>query len=117
MSESKTELGQCICDCCGGDGEIITRTVCSKCFGEGKLDWVENIVGKRNKSNFHTTSTHDFIIDNGNISANDVIVNGHSLMNIIIELDKRVDHLECKNFELSDKVNGLLDQFEHLSNK
>jgi len=36
------KLGEVICDKCHGKGGW-----CEKCHGDGKLDWVENIVGKK----------------------------------------------------------------------
>ncbi len=46
--------GEMICRQCKGHGEIIKKIddidrilkTCNKCFGTGKLDWIENIVGK-----------------------------------------------------------------------
>jgi len=56
------ELGEMICPKCNGecqieielfksvDGHIVKMfDICSKCFGAGKLDWIENILGKREK--------------------------------------------------------------------
>ena len=55
-----------ICDKCLGEGIIFDRkkkffeqweswyekhtSTCPKCYGEGKLDWIENIVGKKELS-------------------------------------------------------------------
>jgi len=49
--------GEMICSrCCGTGGfyHIINKCdiICSKCNGEGKLDWVENVVGKIKQSNY-----------------------------------------------------------------
>jgi len=42
------EEGEMICDKCEGSGTSwIYTTPCSKCQGQGKVDWVENIVGKK----------------------------------------------------------------------
>jgi hypothetical protein len=38
-----------VCNRCGGTGNF-GRSICSKCFGSGKLDWVSNVVGKRLRS-------------------------------------------------------------------
>jgi len=42
--------GKLICDLCHGSGTYSHRDdldgECPKCHGEGKLDWVENVVGK-----------------------------------------------------------------------
>jgi len=40
------------CDRCNGCGEvyknkIISCSVCPKCDGEGTLDWIDNILGKK----------------------------------------------------------------------
>lgn len=36
-----------VCSKCHGNGQIWPKGICVKCFGEGRLDWVENVVGKR----------------------------------------------------------------------
>jgi len=40
--------GEIICPKCHGEdgAEPYSDEECSKCYGEGKLDWIENIVGK-----------------------------------------------------------------------
>ncbi len=54
---AKLKDGEIICDECNGAGKITDRRFvnlesdpyvkrCPKCHGDGKLDWVENIVGK-----------------------------------------------------------------------
>ena len=53
----KLEEGEMICDKCNGrgiipkiiipKGEICTALFCRKCKGTGKLDWIENVVGKK----------------------------------------------------------------------
>jgi len=61
----KLEEGEGICDQCIGTGYELNIPIerynagyynkhykCSKCQGEGKLDWVENIVGKKPKIKF-----------------------------------------------------------------
>jgi len=52
--------GEIVCDKCSGTGRnqvknnYIIRGTCPKCFGRGKLDWIENITGiKRFLFNFH----------------------------------------------------------------
>ncbi len=42
MSNITLKDGEVVCDRCGGNN----GWWCPKCFGSGKLDWVENIVGK-----------------------------------------------------------------------
>jgi len=45
----KLEKGEVICDKCNGNtkqyGESVT--VCTKCWGTGKLDWIDLCVGKQ----------------------------------------------------------------------
>jgi len=56
--ELNEELGEVICDECDGKGEVqyqidecqSTEVRCPKCFGDGKLDWVENAMGKKKES-------------------------------------------------------------------
>ena len=53
----KLNPGDVICYRCNGTGEIINSKhykslmdiQCYVCYGEGKLDWIENIVGKESK--------------------------------------------------------------------
>ena len=50
----KTDLcnGEVICNRCNGAGTQIEKKMpylthpCEKCLGKGKLDWIENVVGK-----------------------------------------------------------------------
>lgn len=54
----KLNPGEVKCNECNGSGEIVidedlscyTFYICSKCNGDGKLDWLENIVGKKVKN-------------------------------------------------------------------
>lgn len=43
-----------VCDTCGGTGLDVggrkwKRRACFKCFGSGKVDWIENVIGKKRK--------------------------------------------------------------------
>ena len=41
-----------VCDKCSGTGKEKSKPfgeTCHKCWGEGKLDWVENMIGERQK--------------------------------------------------------------------
>jgi hypothetical protein len=63
--EIKLEPGDVICDRCNGHGVMthtvqkkknffVEKTVCDKCHGECKLDWIENVRGKEKKeSRYH----------------------------------------------------------------
>ena len=53
--------GERFCPKCDGKGEIPKKSpnffsksnlmlVCNKCLGDGKIDWVENVVGKKVKN-------------------------------------------------------------------
>ena len=56
----KLKTGEVVCDECKGNGSFYVapqsvsassyRTNCYKCHGTGKLDWIENVVGKSNSS-------------------------------------------------------------------
>lgn len=46
----KLKEGEVLCDKCYGKGFLgkgRALPICPKCFGAGKLDWIENVVGKR----------------------------------------------------------------------
>lgn len=60
IGESDLEEGEVICNKCNGKRQIKTdkpkwwqlrlaeiESLCPKCFGDGKLDWIENAVGKK----------------------------------------------------------------------
>jgi len=76
MNKIKLNKGEIICPECNGIGIYSTsvnyhtveyrnekinipthidRNECSKCKGEGKLDWVENLVGKNNRNSSNIT--------------------------------------------------------------
>ena len=57
----KLKEGEVICDECMGSGnqakwdripDYRITLKCDKCHGEGKLDWIENITGKKEKIKF-----------------------------------------------------------------
>lgn len=69
----KLEEGEMICDKCGGKGGNSFGTPsgdltkpqwvrCQKCQGEGKVDWVENIMGKAPQQNHGTSSSSSFMM-------------------------------------------------------
>lgn len=45
----KSDPSEVECQDCKGCG-FIASTICNTCHGDGKLDWVENVVGKHPKS-------------------------------------------------------------------
>jgi len=76
--ELKLELGEVICDQCNGEtfvryteqrgkGFYPMKKTCDKCNGTGKLDWIENVVGKEKSTsnetipNLYKYSTWSFI--------------------------------------------------------
>ena len=46
MEKIKLKKGEVSCNKCNGTGNYNTQLVCPKCYGTGKLDWIENVVGK-----------------------------------------------------------------------
>jgi len=61
---NKLTLGEVRCKKCKGKGLVRVNTLenklermCPKCFGIGKLDWIEVVVGKRGLSSSTTAST------------------------------------------------------------
>ncbi len=63
--------GEVVCNKCHGTGQVISsyeyfpEKICPKCLSIGKLDWIENIVGKKQDSllsyTFTSTPPVDFI--------------------------------------------------------
>jgi len=65
-----------ICEKCKGRGKISTPInpnhlygynysideECTKCCGDGKLDWIENVVGKRKINKFHMNTMYGSFI-------------------------------------------------------
>ncbi|MCK5613091.1 hypothetical protein KAR91_65060 [Candidatus Pacearchaeota archaeon] len=55
INEAELEPGYVICSECDGTGGFQKNRldpkyhyyVCTKCWGEGKLDWIENVMGKQ----------------------------------------------------------------------
>jgi hypothetical protein len=53
ITEKDLKEGEVICNKCDGEGVIlhyipeVMDYTCPKCQGCGKLDWIENVVGKR----------------------------------------------------------------------
>jgi DnaJ-class molecular chaperone len=65
MESSKTV--NYICEKCNGTGQIFDRftlkeRMCYRCNGEGKLNWIDNIFGKKQER--HWREVLDEIIDN-----------------------------------------------------
>jgi len=65
------EPGEVICNKCDGEtfiryteergnGFYPMKIVCNKCNGTGKLDWIENIVGKKSAANGTFPNLHDY---------------------------------------------------------
>lgn len=64
--------GENFCLKCDGKGVVpkegkifgrkgIINLVCNKCLGDGKLDWVEKVVGKRRKYDLSNLSEDDHV--------------------------------------------------------
>ena len=63
VSNFKLEEWETVCNKCDGGGSFPKKfakledpyySICSKCQGEGKVDWIENIVGRKtNIFNFY----------------------------------------------------------------
>ncbi len=70
VEESELEEGEVICNKCNGKRRIRTdkpkwwqlrlteiESLCPKCWGDGKLDWIENAVGKKRPYWGHVSSS------------------------------------------------------------
>jgi len=59
IKDSDLQDGEVVCSKCNGKRQIKTDKppwwrlnfkeleICSKCWGDGKLDWIENVIGKK----------------------------------------------------------------------
>ena len=56
---NKSEFGYIICDKCKGIGNLLDVVKCQKCYGSGKLNWIENIFGKEPEDRYKTIDRLD----------------------------------------------------------
>ena len=60
IKKSDLQIGEVICSQCNGKRRIKTdkpswwvvrfkavESLCPKCWGDGKMDWIENVIGKK----------------------------------------------------------------------
>ena len=66
ITEKDLEEGEMICSKCKGVGFLkkiksenisIYKDVCPKCHGAGKLDWIENVIGKKPSNNSSSSTS------------------------------------------------------------
>lgn len=67
----KLEKGEVVCSNCNGTGnhQDNNKFTCQTCYGSGKLDWLENVVGKKIKiySPYITFSYNFGVINKNNL--------------------------------------------------
>ena len=97
------------CDQCSGSGkiEIVAEEVCTKCLGEGSLDWVERVVGKK-----PPVTPISSVLSGSSIYPNTLDVTGDISItgDIVISGDSLRDKIE----DLQEQLNGAMDMIEHL---
>jgi len=111
------ELGEVICNECGGYGAIPRtvkideiQSVCQKCQGTGKLDWCQQVVGvappKQSTFGFSLKNCFEYFYDdNQNISYQQNIIN-----KISKELAYKIDS------EIIELTKGVLEQNDDETN-
>jgi len=52
----KLEESEIICDKCEGRGFFDNRILCPKCLGAGKVDWIDNVMGKKPLDRYSSSS-------------------------------------------------------------
>jgi uncharacterized protein YuzB (UPF0349 family) len=99
LDKAELNEGERHCDICSGVGilkEYSAVNFCPKCKGTGKLDWIENILGKQNK----------------NPSALDNINVRHLVNYVQKEIENSVKDLQ---FELNDDKNMKIVEYNVIS--
>lgn len=69
MKKVKLKEGEYLCSKCDGHGVVILIedsapkiTICERCDGKGKYDWLEYATGRIDKSRPYTKNAEDWII-------------------------------------------------------
>jgi len=99
LDKAELNEGEKHCEICSGVGilkEYSTANFCPKCKGTGKLDWIENIVGKENKN--------PSALDNVNVR--------HLVNYVQKEIENSVKDL---TFELNDNKNMKIVEYNVIS--
>jgi len=91
-------IGEVICPQCNGNGFF-----CNKCLGTGKLDWVEQIVGKKPKEDTFTVY-NTFTVSDASINGtiNTFTLEDEIRRIVSEELAKKIDE---------DILKSLMDKF------
>lgn len=92
------EEGEMICDKCEGEGVLIFSKIdisyadvtCDKCAGTGKVDWVENVVGKKS---VYTDSSSHVHINNDMVDAISYSIRENIDKNILETIQKEVEQI------------------------
>jgi len=82
------------CPSCKGKGCVDVEITCNECNGEGHLDWIENVVGKK-PDNRLSTFVNTTLADSSFTTVEDLvdgIIQEHNLR--IIELEEKINKLE-----------------------
>lgn len=114
----KLEEGELICDKCEGKGGHSNGDPaddlcdagwvrCQKCQGGGKVDWIENIVGKKPEMNFGSSSTSissggTFAVDPNNHGIHDDMIDAMSKQ-LADQIDKEILESLVNHSEQIDK--------------
>jgi len=128
--EIDESLGELVCDVCGGRGVIpseITETItyqsiCWKCQGDGKVDWVSHITGKPQKPMFGFASTSSFTASTPNGGHSHIYDDAIDAMahNLAAKIDEEIidkilngdnKHIKYYNQEVKQFDNGIVSKF------
>lgn len=113
------EEGEIICDKCNGRGVNPIKNKfefpipCNKCQGLGKLDWIENIVGKKSTT-FGTTSNSTYSSISNTFNLQNSIMNDVSSAiakqideEIIESLKSHIEQINIKYIKASNVFNDM----------
>ena len=119
LYEDSLEEDYVICNRCDGTGKINSATwgfqqVCTKCWGEGKLDWIENVVGKQQPylSSSSTSSVSSTDVSSNHITTQRAV---KSYVDMVKDYAKKMKGTKHDNKNISR--GGTVQRFHKVSHK
>ena len=121
LYEDSLEEEYVICNRCDGTGKKLTKHgrfqysgPCDKCWGEGKLDWIENVVGKERPylSSSSTSSVSSTDVSSNHIATQRAV---KSYVDMVKDYAKKMKGTKHDNKNISR--GGTVQRFYKMSHK